>query len=721
MIYYYGVWFLTLFLIPTLVVFRRSSISKEMRSLDGLVLKPELKDGTVVAMANDFAAFVAEKPQLKRDNIVVKILQTMCDDAAKGVCHSASLYLSTFRAALRKIILWVLLGSHIPLIVLLFRERGPFAALIKYQVCAYVLVYMLEMALQYKYAAFTKIFYTSWYDKIVNFDLLTVRMIHHDVERIKGLSNSGDLLEAIDKFMLVNNTLSNELSSTANMLSSRLDEFLSIQDAAKGINAQTVLSSFDDCTKKALQVTTHMEGIAKNVEASLTHLTALSESKRLEINAVNRNTEVLYELRQRFKTYQSEAFSAELSHLQHVAESLENNVSKAFAGINTAITQHYSHLEMGYDSFFDMCKSLSEAMSDKYEEKTAAILAELLTHCIAAFTAISERMNTLTASITGTSDATKVLCETMFDFTRYTADPNFMRRIAKYVNFSRKLKSAADTLLSYQKLIELAPRPTEKKPAKEQQASEESRLELNTIQEGLVTVQNQLKQLNDKVMLQIPYTSLSFKTEIKNDIQNTKQAIEKLESKLTQQKTGLEILQRQLGELQQPLKTPVYLAPLNQQINQQKKEVEDIKKQLGELQQSLKTPADLPPLNQQNTTLSSGVQAVDAFNQWAKDTQQPLPPYFTYVYVNNAKLELRKKQEFTDTTVETAWIRNTSGDKKYFFPNPNWIGNHSGILDDIYRVTGTRKAKGANCVKITKACQIDKDNVIEYKGELTLL
>ncbi|MDR3059971.1 MAG: hypothetical protein LBU84_17765, partial [Prevotella sp.] len=413
------------------------------------------KDGNIVSISNDFTVFMKENTNLKESNIVIKILKTMCNDANNGICHNPSLYLSNFRAILRKFILWVLLGSHVPLIILLFNEFMPFAEIVKYQVCCYVLIYILEMALQYKYAQFIRFFYTNWYDKIVNFDLLTVSMIRNDTERIKKLSNSQDLLKAIDRFTANNTMLSGELSSQTAMLSSRLDEFLTIQQKTNGINAQTVLSSLDDCIKKFSAVYENMCGIVVNIENSLDSLTNLSKSKRSEINAINKNTDMLFELRERFKTYQSEAFSSELTHLQEITESLENNVSKAFVSIDSAVTQNFSRLETGYDRFFDMCKVLSESMSNKYEEKTISILTSLFNNLVSEFTAIRERMDKLSNVITGTSDATKVLCETVYDFTQYTLSPNFMGRIVNYANFSDKLKDAADKLISYQKLADL--------------------------------------------------------------------------------------------------------------------------------------------------------------------------------------------------------------------------------------------------------------------------
>ena len=110
---------------------------------------------------------------------------------------------------------------------------------------------------------------------------------------------------------------------------------------------------------------------------------------------------------------------------------------------------------------------------------------------------------------------------------------------------------------------------------------------------------------------------------------------------------------------------------------------------------------------------------VRAFNNWAQNSRQPLPQYYTYVAI--LKLEFRTKQDFTDTQTETDWIRNTIGEKKYLFPNPNKIDSLSGPVDKLYKVVGLRKGTGANTVKITNACQIKEGNFIEYQGELILI
>jgi len=110
---------------------------------------------------------------------------------------------------------------------------------------------------------------------------------------------------------------------------------------------------------------------------------------------------------------------------------------------------------------------------------------------------------------------------------------------------------------------------------------------------------------------------------------------------------------------------------------------------------------------------------VSAFNKWSQNSLQPLPKYFTYVTI--LKPDLRTKQESTDTGAETDWIRNTVGEKKYLFPNPNKIDNLYGQVDKLYKVVGTRKSAGNNTVKIIDACQVKEGNYIEYQGELKLL
>jgi hypothetical protein len=440
---------------PLIVLFRRTTILPEMLELKGLVLKPRLMDGRIVSMSSNVADFLKKNEKIKNTNLLVGILQAMCNDADKGICHSANLYLTDFRASLRKFMLWVLLGSHIPFFVLLFYKHAPFTELIKYQLCCYVLMYLLEMALQYRYIGFTKVFYTHWYDKIMNFDLLLVSMIRSDVKNIKNLCNSQVLQETVEKFAESNSSLANGLLTHTVMLSARLEDFLNVQQKTNGISAQTVVMSLDDCIKRFTEVHENLRQINAGFEQAFDTLTKINKSNKNEINAINKNAEMLFDLRENFKTYKSEAVSAEITQLQKTAGLLENNVGSAFAAISNAMSQNFTRLEAGYDEFFDMCKNMSETMLSNYEEKSASLLTSLSDSLVGEFAVIKERMEKLASAIEGTSEATKIICETFFDFTQYNKAPDFMDKITKFVKFSGKLKDAADKLIVYEKLAAL--------------------------------------------------------------------------------------------------------------------------------------------------------------------------------------------------------------------------------------------------------------------------
>jgi len=110
---------------------------------------------------------------------------------------------------------------------------------------------------------------------------------------------------------------------------------------------------------------------------------------------------------------------------------------------------------------------------------------------------------------------------------------------------------------------------------------------------------------------------------------------------------------------------------------------------------------------------------IKIFNDWASELKTNLSSQFFYA---DGELKLREKQNITRTdNNKSLWIINKSGNIKYLFPNPNAIDEIGGNIDTVYTVTGTRKAKGQNRVNILKACEINDDGWIEYKGELTLL
>jgi hypothetical protein len=436
--------------------FRFTSIDIDLIDLKGLKLTPRLLNGNVVGISNNFDVFIKNNPNLNETNLVLKLLKNICNDANNGLSYNPNFYISSYKGTLHKFVFFILLCSHIPLLYLLLICKISFIEIIKYQVCCYILIYILEMIIQHKHAQFSKVFYTNWYNKILNFDLLTINLIRNDVEKIKELSNSHDLLDIVNKFESSNTVLANKLLMQSEMLSTKLDELINIQQKMNGINAQSVLISLDDSIAKYREINAHIQVISENILNSFENITMISKSREDEINAINKNAGLLLDIREQFKNYQSDIFKTELDQLQMITTSLDNNVNKAFVSAVNVITQNFERLENGYDKFFDMCNLLNKSFSNSYEEKTASALALFFNVLMQEHSDMRQQTEKVTEVIERTSEATELLCKTFYDFTQYTKRPGFMEKISSFVNFSSRLKDATEKLISYENIASLS-------------------------------------------------------------------------------------------------------------------------------------------------------------------------------------------------------------------------------------------------------------------------
>jgi prefoldin subunit 5 len=164
------------------------------------------------------------------------------------------------------------------------------------------------------------------------------------------------------------------------------------------------------------------------------------------------------------------------------------------------------------------------------------------------------------------------------------------------------------------------------------------------------------------------------------------------------------------------------IEPLTIENKKLKEEIEQLKRQLVTQQQQAKTSGHLSPSKanyQQGNDFFSFDQTIEAFNAWAKNPGVSLPSSFCYA---EGDLKLREKQEIQPSSANNAtWVMNISGSTKYLFPNPNAIDQISGRIDTLYSITGNRRARGQNRVTIQKACCVQEDGWIEYKGALSLV
>jgi uncharacterized protein YlxW (UPF0749 family) len=225
------------------------------------------------------------------------------------------------------------------------------------------------------------------------------------------------------------------------------------------------------------------------------------------------------------------------------------------------------------------------------------------------------------------------------------------------------------------------------------------------------------------LLLAIKYLKTHKQTQIA-DVNETKQKEHSTiaEADYNTLKNKIDEVRIKLTALTEKIETQIKeAARFETNLNSLRNEMSDNKQKILSMEaavSSLKTDIDK---DKEKLTRKEEIEKdpIAVFNKWAQNPSRPLPEYFSYVTI--FKPEFRTKQDFTDTDKETDWIRNTIGEKKYLFPNPNKIDNLSGPIDKLYNVEGTRKGQGLNSIKIINACQIKEGNFIEYKGDLVLL
>ncbi|MDR2194421.1 MAG: hypothetical protein LBP19_08155 [Treponema sp.] len=122
-------------------------------------------------------------------------------------------------------------------------------------------------------------------------------------------------------------------------------------------------------------------------------------------------------------------------------------------------------------------------------------------------------------------------------------------------------------------------------------------------------------------------------------------------------------------------------------------------------------PNSMSTVNKTDTTIS-------AFNAWAANPGTKLPNEFYYL---EHDMRVRREQPLTPSAMETKWISNKNGSKKYLFPNPNSFDQMTDIKE-LYNMDLTKlRSKGQNKIRITEPCEMSGSGFINYPGELTLL
>jgi hypothetical protein len=270
-----------------------------------------------------------------------------------------------------------------------------------------VLILLLKKSIDHKISKFCQNFYTFWYDKILNFDLVAINELKPTVLSALNSEINDKLLTAVKSFSEDDEKRCSMLINSTNNLSLKLDEFNQLQKENTIISAQSVVNSLDDILSKSSELNNIFDKTNAELNDLLPNLIKISNKKKLDINAINQNAALLYDLKQSFSSYKSKALSLELTHLEKVTSSLENDIDRTFTSIDATITKNTENLLVAYEKFFAICETFNNAIANNYEVGTVNALKSLSNNFSLEIEKIFIQNKELEAALKRTSDVTK--------------------------------------------------------------------------------------------------------------------------------------------------------------------------------------------------------------------------------------------------------------------------------------------------------------------------
>jgi hypothetical protein len=408
----------------------------------------------VVSISSDFPGFLKNLEKTK-NNLVIRILRRMCNDAKSGLRLNPNVYILNYKDMCRGFVFYIFLSAHIPFIALYLIDADFISKLIFMQSSSYVLILLLKKSTDHKTSLFCKNFYTHWYDKILNFDLIAINALKPAVLSALNTEINNNLLAAVKSFAQEDEAQFNKLAFAAQDLSLHLEKFTELQNGNGSITADKITHSLDNILKKIIELNADFDKMNGVMTTSFSNLVSISDNNKLDINAMNQNACLLRELKDAFVSYQSEALSPALAHLQKISSSLENDISKTFASIDTTISTNTEKLLSSYERFFEICETFNKSMSVYYESGNIDTLKSLNETFFDELEKIGNQNREIQIAFKSCSDSTKKLCESTYDFAQYTNSSDFMNKIRSNINFRKRLNAAQEKLVSYEKIVKL--------------------------------------------------------------------------------------------------------------------------------------------------------------------------------------------------------------------------------------------------------------------------
>jgi uncharacterized repeat protein (TIGR02543 family) len=187
-----------------------------------------------------------------------------------------------------------------------------------------------------------------------------------------------------------------------------------------------------------------------------------------------------------------------------------------------------------------------------------------------------------------------------------------------------------------------------------------------------------------------------------------------IEQKFSEYDDNFVNIDHQLQRLS-PERSSLFLRP--DETARLKNDITDVKTRIQNLEQDMRVVNEQKIITRKITSGILGV--VESFNLWAENPSVPLP--LESFYYIEGEINIRTVTIIKESPVETKWITNRNGVKKYLFPNPNSFNQMTNILKFYTMDQAKLKGKGQNKIKIIRPCEMKENGFIEFPGALELL
>jgi hypothetical protein len=351
----YILWGVFLFLFPALVFVRFLALPEKLISLEGLAVKPYFdKEKDVTRADTNYDKFMAAvcsgKASVWKKNIPLVILGVLCRDAHNGVKYHPELYLARYKNSVRHFTAYIFLGSFLPSLLLLFKflffyEPENIPIVIVLQACCLVLVFFLYRILYYLFESFEAVFYKNWFDKILNFDVLTIREL-----RPRAL----DSLAAVFQ-----QDIWQKINEGSAALARQIEKFNNFRERGRELSGEGLVETAQSKIAMLGELSAALEAICDKADAALKSLALLARRNKADINAITENTAKLIELKDLMLNWRNNSQDAELDALHKVTEKLEHGITQVFSNMEQTVELNARELSASFERFSDACRSLS--------------------------------------------------------------------------------------------------------------------------------------------------------------------------------------------------------------------------------------------------------------------------------------------------------------------------------------------------------------------------